>query len=136
MQTKVYTFLGLAAAGLAVLTLAGCLFGTEKIGTGDSVRTWHGGKLSRTYPVEFDRVWKAAAGAVHEMKLNVEQEQADALVGRIKARRADDIVVRVDVDNVGEKLTNVVIWVGAIGTERDKLSAMAVMDAMDKKLGR
>ncbi len=136
MQGKRSSTIGLFAAGLAVLALSGCLFGTQTIGSGDSARTWKGGKLSRTYPAGYDRVWNAASTSIHDMKLSVEEERHDALTGRIRARRADDIAVRLDVDNVGEKQTKVVIWVGAIGTDRDKQCAMTIMDAIDKKIGK
>jgi len=125
----------LAVAGAAAM-LAGCLLSNETIGSGEATRTWRGGKLTKNFGADYEKVWAAASGAVREMKLGVDSEQHDALVGRIHARRVDDIAVRLDVDNLGEKQTRVVVWVGAIGRERDKQCAMAVMDCIDRKLGK
>ncbi|HOX07169.1 MAG TPA: DUF3568 family protein [Planctomycetota bacterium] len=135
MRNHLVSAAGTLAAVLAMAALSGCLVGTETMGTGDATRVWKGGKLSKDYRVGHERVWAAASGTIVDLKLSVESEQHDALVGRIKARRADDIVVRVDVDNAGEGRTRVVIWVGAIGTDRDKTCAIAVMDGIDRKLG-
>lgn len=128
---------GAALLGLVALGACGCLFRKETVGSGDSARSWEFGKLIRVYNnVSYDKVWTAASAAVREMKLTVEGEPHDALVGSIKFRRADNITGRVDLDNLGEKQTRVTIRVGAIGRDRDKQAAMTLMDAIDKKLGK
>jgi hypothetical protein len=124
------------AGGLMVLALGGCMVGTETIGEGESARTWSYSKLSRTYAVDYERVWSAAAEAIHDLKLKVAVEQHDALVGRIEARRADDLAVGVELENLGPNQAKVVVKVGFFATERDKRCATVVMDAIDKRLGR
>lgn len=119
----------------SALVLSGCFFRSETIGSGQSARTWHWGKLSRTYQADHERVWTAASAAVRDLQLKVAFAQHDALVGQIRAHRSDDIAVRVELENAGKNRTKVVVWVGAIGLERDKACAIAVMDAIDKKLG-
>jgi hypothetical protein len=135
MRGKIRILAGAAALILAALTLSGCFFKSETVGSGQSAATWHWGKLSRTFQADHERVWVATNAAVRDLKLKVATSDHDALVGHIRAYRSDDIAVRLDLDNVGKNQTRVVIWVGAIGRERDKQCAMAVMDAIDKKLG-
>ena len=122
--------------GLAALAAGGCLLGTETIGSGESARTWHGGRLTRSYGLDYARVWDAASATVQEKRLFVEDERHDAMTGHIKFRRADEITGRVEVENLGDRQTRVSIKVGAIGIDRDKRAAMNLMDAIDRKLGK
>lgn len=136
MQLKRSFFGGAAVLGLLALAACGCLLGTETIGSGEAARTWHGGKLTRSYNLDYARVWDAASAAVQERRLFVEDERHDALVGHIKFRRADDITGRVDLENLGAKQTRLSVKVGAIGRDRDKRAATTLMDAIDRKLGK
>jgi hypothetical protein len=135
MQANRDIRMGLAAAGLVGFLFVGCFLKNETIGSGEASRSWLAGKLSKTYRADYERVWQAAAGAVRDLRLDVESEEHDGMVGRLRARRADDLSVRLDVDNAGGGQAKVVIWVGAVGKERDKQCAMTLMDAIDRKLG-
>lgn len=126
----------LAALAFSAVLVSGCIIGKETMGSGESMRTWQGGKLTKTYQADYERVWTACSKTIHDLQLSIESENHDALVGRIKARRADDQIIRVDVDNVGSKLARVTILSGLLGTESDKNAAMVIMDTIDKKLGK
>ena len=136
MRGKIRILAGAAAPVLAVLILSGCFFRSETIGSGQSAATWHWGKLSRTFRADHERVWVAANAAVRDLGLKVATSGHDALVGHIRAHRSDDIAVRVELENAGTNRTKVVVWVGAIGLERDKDCSLAVMDAISKRLGK
>lgn len=126
---------GGSVLGLAALALSGCLLGTETVGSGESACTWRGNKLTRICRADYEKVWAAASVAVRDLGLFVGSERHDSLVGRIEARRADDVDVRVMLENIGEGRVRVVVQVGFFGGERDRQSAMVVMDAIAKKLG-
>jgi hypothetical protein len=127
-----------AAAALLALAAAGCALSTETMGSGKEARVWRGGKLTKTYEADYEKVWKACGAVVRDSRLEVESERHDALVGLIKARRADRVVVRVEIErnDAAGRQVQVSVGVGLLGTDREKQQASELMDALDKKLGR
>ena len=120
----------LFAAALAVA--GGCLSFLSKPSNEPGAVVWGGGRLTKNYAVEFERTWTAASATIRDLKLMVNGERGDALVGRIDAQRADGAEVRVDVTRIGDKLTRVSVRVGFIGSRE---GAQQVMDILDKKIG-
>ena len=130
MSLRKIVVAALLAAALA--GVSGCLSFLSKPSNEPGAVKWGGGKLTKNYAVEFERTWQAASATIRDLKLMVNSERGDALVGRIDAQRADGANVRVDVTRIGEKLTRVSVRVGFIGSRE---GAQQVMDLLDKKLG-
>ena len=127
-----------AAAALLALAACGCGLVSETIGSGQDARAWRGGKLTKTYDADYEKVWKACGAVARDFQLGVESERHDALAGVVKARRADSVVVRIEVQRYSptSRQVRVDIGVGLLGTAREKQQAMELMDALDRKLGR
>ena len=133
MRLRCATFGGLA---ILALLAAGCLLGSERVGSGPEAMTWRGNKLTKTYPVNYEKVWTAVAAAVTEAQLSIETQERDGTIGWIKAKRIDGTLVTLDLTNLGGKSTRVSIGVGFFGTDNAKQAAMALIDSLDKKLGK
>jgi hypothetical protein len=124
-------------AGVVLLGCPGCLFGTDTVGSGKDTRTWHSGRLTKVYEADHERVWKACSAAIRDFKFAIMEEKYDLQIGYLKARRADDLVVRVEVERETStgKRTAVSVGVGLWGTAKEKQASMEIMDAIDRKMG-
>lgn len=107
----------LAALALAGLCAAGC---------------HPDGRAVRAYDVGYDKAWAATCATVESLRLSVEDKKQDGLIGTIKARRADDIVVRFSVRNNGEKASQISVRAGLCRPQASE----QILNEIDRRLRR
>ena len=132
-RVKLRTGLAAAAAVLLALGASGCLWFVAGAAAGATGVAWVGGKLTKNYDVEYARTRTAASEVAVELGFTVESNVHDETIAKVRARRADGALVRIDVHPSAEKSSRVVVRVGTFG---NKEVSMQIMDAIDKKLGK
>jgi hypothetical protein len=73
--------------------------------------------LSWTYPAPLERSYEAVLAALGELNLQVQTKTLDGLEGRIKAFRADRTAVRVYLQPVTNRTTEVRVKIGTFGDQ-------------------
>jgi hypothetical protein len=133
MSLRVKRWLALPALGALLLGGSGCFWLLAGAAAGGGTVAYVEGKLVKKYEAPPGRVWAAAKAAVKDLGFRFESEARDQAAARIAARRADDKPVHIDVKRLADKLTEVSVRVGTIGSKED---ALQVMDAIDRRLGK
>jgi hypothetical protein len=112
---------------------AGCTAAVLATGAGLGVGTyaWIKGELKRTYPANFDAVWKASGDALQALEMPAVSQQRDALKGTVLAKRADGSDVRVEIKYLTDKTTEVGIRVGLLG---DRSASTRIHESIQSRL--
>ena len=97
--------------------LAGCplLLVGASAGAGAGTVAYIAGAHSQVHAGNYERVWSAVLGALHQMNIRVITTEKDSLGGTIRARRVDDTSVSLKVEPTGAETTRVIIRVGMFG---------------------
>lgn len=115
---------------LALLTLCFVVIGgckTDQPGVTNRV-----GTIKATLAANPASVTEAAKEVLEDMDLIIISSNATAIDGRVIARTAQDVKVRVDSESVGENVSEVFIRVGTLG---DKDLSMTILDEVKEELG-
>lgn len=116
----------------AALTLAACNTApTSSKGGEQATFASVTGELSSTIAFTLDESFNAAKGAMDDMQFKTEKAEKDALKGIVEAREADGDKVSITVLRNAEKVTDVVVSVGAFG---EQAKARMILDKMLARL--
>ncbi len=116
----------------AALTLAACNTApTSSKGGEQATFASVTGELSSTIAFTLDDSFTAAKGAMDDMQFRTEKAEMDALKGIVEAREADGDKVTITVLRNAERVTDVVVSVGAFG---DQAKARMILDKMLARL--
>jgi len=124
MKNKMsYALCALLAVGL--LVLAGCQ--TDQPGV-----TNRAGTIKATLAAGPSAVTEAAVNVLEDMDLIIINQAATAIDGRVVARTAQDVKVRVDSEKIGQGVSEVYIRVGKLG---DADLSMTILNEVKEQLG-
>jgi len=84
--------------------------------------------LERLYEAPYEHVWEASVQAMHNLQFHSVDQRRDPNKGSVEARRADDKLVRVVVEKLGEKKTSVKVRVSDFESEDNRRGAALVHD--------
>jgi hypothetical protein len=115
----------LALVALCLIVAAGCK--TDQEGATNRV-----GTIKATLGASPAAVTEAAKEVLTDMDLIIISANSTAIDGRVVARTAQDVKVRVDSEKIGEDVSEVFIRVGTLG---DSDLSLAVLTEIKKKLG-
>jgi hypothetical protein len=102
---------------MSLMALAGCTTVYPSTSAGAGTYNRASGWLSWTYPMPLERSYEAALAALGELNLRVQSKTLDGLEGRIKALRADGKTVRVYIQPVTTRTTEVRVKIGFFGDQ-------------------
>jgi hypothetical protein len=102
---------------MSLMALAGCTTVYPSTSAGAGTYNRASGWLSWTYPMPLERSYEAALAALGELNLRVQSKTLDGLEGRIKALRADGKSVRVYIQPVTTRTTEVRVKIGFFGDQ-------------------
>ncbi|MEX2218954.1 MAG: DUF3568 family protein [Phycisphaerales bacterium] len=129
-STIVRTVLGVTvAAGLA--TAGGCLALAAGAAAGVGTYAYVKGEASNTFEASLDRTHAAAVRAMEDLGFPLESDSRDALEARVAARQADNTRVTINLQSLGENLTEVKVRVGTFGDESE---SRLIMDKIRENL--
>jgi hypothetical protein len=111
--------------GCVPLILAGA-------GAGAGTYAYIKGELKVEYPKSYESVWAATLKALRDGNITIVTKAKDGISGSIKARRADDTAVRINVENKVSGPTILKIRAGVFG---DKEASLIIKKAIDRHLG-
>lgn len=115
----------LALLALCLIVTTGCK--TDQEGVTNRV-----GTIKATLAATPAAVTEAAKEVLEDMDLVIDSSNATAIDGRVVARTAQNVKVRVDSAKVGEKSSEVLIRVGTLG---DTDLSLAILTEIKKELG-
>ncbi len=115
----------LALLTLCLIVAAGCK--TDQEGVTNRV-----GTIKATLAASPAAVTEAANEVLGDMDLTLISSNSTAIDGRVIARTAQDVKVRVDSEKIGEDVSEVSIRVGTLG---DSDLGLAVLTEIKKELG-
>lgn len=122
----------LLVALILSLTLTGCgllIIGGATVGAGAIV--WNAGWLQAELPAQTQRVHRAAAAALRDLKWEVDLHEFDGKDGTVDAFQPNGRRVVVKVKNLEERKTRVRIRVGILG---NKAASQRILDQIKKNL--
>ncbi len=117
------TYVALLAIGM--MLLGGCK--TDQAGV-----TNRAGTIKATLAAGPAAVTEAAEAVLDEMDLIIINASSTAIDGRVIARTAQDVKVRVDSKKIGESVSEVFIRVGNLG---DSELSLTILDEIKEELG-
>lgn len=115
----------LALLTLSLIVATGCKTNQEGV-------TNRVGTIKATLAASPAAVSEAAKDVLTDMDLIIISSNSTAIDGRVVARTAQDVKVRVDSEKIGEDVSEVFIRVGTLG---DSDLSLAVLTEIKKKLG-
>lgn len=89
------------------------------------------GELSSTIAFTLDESFVAAKGAMDDMQYKTDKAEKDALKGIVEAREADGHKVGINLARQADRITDVVVSVGAFG---EQAKARMILDKMLARL--
>jgi hypothetical protein len=102
---------------MSLVALTGCTTVYPSTSAGAGTYNRASGWLSWTYPMPLERSYEATLAALGELNLRVQSKTLDGLEGRIKALRADGKTVRVYIQPVTNRTTEVRVKIGTFGDQ-------------------
>jgi hypothetical protein len=112
MWTRAAVAVGLALVAGGCTTSPSATTGAAELKTNNVT-----GTVSTTLPVGLDAAFRAAQGAVSDLKFTMTKSAADALKGVVEARTADGTSVETTVTKIGDALTKLEVSAGPTRTE-------------------
>lgn len=118
----------------ALLLTAGC-YSSGSAGSSSATATFNKatGNIYTTVDRSLDDAFDAAQSAMNDMGYSTESANKDALKGIIKAREADKSVVTTTLDRKSDRVTNIEVNVGPLGSEP---KARLILEKIMSRLGR
>ena len=90
------------------------------------------GTIKATLASTPDAVTEASKKVLEDMDLAIISSGSTAIDGKVEARTAQDVKVKITCDTAGDNVTDIAIRVGTLG---DKELSLAILDAIKEELG-
>ncbi len=119
-------------SGVTLWVLAVCLLAVAGCQTTESGVTNRVGTIKAMVDAKPAAVIEAAQDVLDEMELVIVNSESTSIDGRITARTAQDMRVRIDADKVGENVSEISIRVGKIG---DTELSLTILREIKEELG-
>ena len=126
---KVISLITILAMGYGCVPL---ILAGAGAGAGAGTYAYIKGELNIKYPKSYESVWTATLNALRDRNITIEEKAKDGISGTIKARRANDTPVKINVVNKVSGPTVVKIRVGVFG---NKEASVIIKKAIDRHLG-
>ncbi len=102
---------------IASLLASGCVPLVIGAGAGAAGMTWYRGKLEDNLAVPIQKAHAAFMAGLKDLKIQVDEDKADNLVGHIVGRLASGDPVNIDFKSISSNTTQVTIRVGLFGNK-------------------
>lgn len=123
---------GFIVSGFLLLNMCGCFALFAGAAGGAGTAAWLSGKLSREFPVPYDKTINAAKAALQSLALNITKETREENVAQLRSKYADGKEVWVDIRKVTKSSTKVEVRVGTVSP--DKEAADEILKTIEKYL--
>ncbi len=109
-------------ASLFVFT--GCMALVAGSVAGVGVYTYVNGELKRSYPESFEKTYSICLDTLEDLKIEVEEKEADSVNASIRAKQVDETPVWVKIVMITPKITEVSVRSGVLGLWDKKVAEL------------
>lgn len=119
-RTRPRDLLAVCALGMVFMT-CGCA-AVAVVAAGAGALSYSQGRVNKTYQAEYYQAVRASRSVLGELKIPITGQTSDALRTVIKAKRADDTPVQIQIDRDQPQLTRISVRTGVVGVTNRKAS--------------